>query len=637
MRGFAAVFWREVAERRLLFFLGLAGFLPFFLPLALPGARLGRGDQGEAALLLAAIVGVLLALGLGASVLARDLAERRLGFYFARPLSGWAIWAGKLAAALALSVGVAALVLVPALFARRVREEIAAGAAGGLERLLLGALGIAALVLVAHAVGIMIRSRSAWVGIDLLAAGVVALLAWSAGETLNRAGMTSALSLGEPFQVLLFHALAALSPLVLLALLAASAAQVLGGRTDPRRGHRLLSLTLWGLLLAAALGLAGYASWLVAATPADLATVEIVAAAPAGSTVMVQGAAAHRDGYRPVFLLDARSGRFERLFPAPAWRQEGAVHFSADGRRAVWLEPGDLVALDLTRPGSPQLHSPRTFNAPPTLALSPDGRWLAVVERERLTVEDLGSGHLAATLPVEWTSVWNGRLQFVDGSHLRYYHVEIPRFVSWSQYQMAIAVEELDLTTGRHQEIGRTPLLEGEAEWEVSPDGSRLLVHQPGGRVQLFAAHGGTRLADLLASPFGGVFLADGRIALRSPRTGVRELTLLSPDGVPERVFAFPGVRGFHLGGEPLPGHLCLAVATGSAAPSFDRPGSWESRLLDLETGESRSLGRGLLPVGGPAAGPGSVGSRLFERDGGRLVLLDLASGRERRLAGRPR
>ena len=66
------------------------------------------------ALGLALIVSLVLAMALGGSVIARDLGERRLGFYFARPISGGAIWAGKLAAAAVLAVGAGVLVLLPA-------------------------------------------------------------------------------------------------------------------------------------------------------------------------------------------------------------------------------------------------------------------------------------------------------------------------------------------------------------------------------------------------------------------------------------------------------------------------------------------------------------------------------------------
>jgi hypothetical protein len=155
-------------------------------------------------------------------------------------------------------------------------------------------------------------------------------------------------------------------------------------------------------------------------------------------------------------------------------------------------------------------------------------------------------------------------------------------------------------------------------------------------RLDLFAARGGALVAELPSRLFGSGFLSDGRLLTTNPGPSPKELTLLSPEGVVEHRFPLAGMRTLRLGGEPLPGRLVIAVPANGATAPFNRPGLWESRLLDLVTGESRSLGRGLLPAAGPEAGPASAGSRLFFRDGERLVLLDLASGREHTVAGRP-
>src|SRR6185369_4286735 len=129
----------------------------------------------------------------------------------------------------------------------------------------------------------------------------------NAAERLIRAGLVGG-TLGQPVQVLEQRAFLALAPVALLAALAGGAVQVLAGRTDLRRGHRLLSLTFWGLLLAGVLGLVGWSAWLVAATPGDLVQVARADAAPGGNLLAVQGLAAHREGYAPLFLLDAESG-----------------------------------------------------------------------------------------------------------------------------------------------------------------------------------------------------------------------------------------------------------------------------------------------------------------------------------------
>jgi hypothetical protein len=647
VRGFAAVFTREVGERRLLFLLGTFGFVPLLLPLVLP-SHLRAGElRAVSAFVLSGVVAGVLALGLGGSVLARDLAERRLGFYFARPLSGWAIWAGKLAAALALGLGVGILVLLPSLlFEAGARSELADAGAG---RVLQAVAILAGLVLFAHVASTLVRTRSPWLALDLAAAGVLWLLGAYAAEGLLRAGLATVAVTFTSRLDLPLHALLASSPVALAAFLAASAAQVLGGRTDPRRGHRLLSLTLWGGLLIGAVGLAGYSRWLLAATPADLVEIGRVLPAPTGSAVEVQGPAVHRGKYWPTFLVEPESGRFSRLFPAPRWNGQETVYFSADGRWAAWLEPLDLsgagavvlVRLDRTRPGARPLPTRLTFAASPSLlALSPDGRRLAAVEGGRLTVEEIDSARLLAAVPVDLAYPWQSRLLFVAGGKVLYFRTGT---VGWRpRSPVGIDIIEVDVATGRTEVIGRTSPVEDSSVPEVSPDGSRFLVHQPQAKLQLFSTRGALLKAEMRSSAQSSGFLSDGRIfsvgandAAEAGTTG-RQLTLLSPDGTVLSRFTFPGAYALRLGGAPSPGHLVLGIATHTVPPVGDWSEHWESRLLDLATGESRPLGRGLLPMGAPSAGPGSAGSRLFQRSGGQLVLLDLATGRERRVAGRP-
>src|SRR6188768_3876078 len=103
MRGFLAVFEREILERRVLPVAALGfGLMAAVLPLV-PGFRMGGFSpaevRGSIALGLCLLLSTLTALFLGGSVLTSDLLERRMGFYFSRPLSGWALWSGKAAAA----------------------------------------------------------------------------------------------------------------------------------------------------------------------------------------------------------------------------------------------------------------------------------------------------------------------------------------------------------------------------------------------------------------------------------------------------------------------------------------------------------------------------------------------------------
>ena len=256
-------------------------------------------------------------------MIARDLAERRLGFYFARPLSGSAIWAGKLAAAAALTVGAGLLVLLPATLVGGPPDPSGYwGTSTGVFRsgfdLAVIWFGILLLTLsAAHAVSVMVRSRSPWLLLDLAALGVTSSVAGICLLILIRKGAGLPIyhwqrsgpgPAGGPTLLLYVEILVAL--VALLGLTVASGAQVTRGRTDLRRGHRTLSIVLWSLLLPASFLLAGYTRWFLAVSPEDLVSVNSTMGSPASPWIAVQGRAAHRGGYRPGFLLDVGSRRF---------------------------------------------------------------------------------------------------------------------------------------------------------------------------------------------------------------------------------------------------------------------------------------------------------------------------------------
>src|SRR5204862_7645033 len=185
----------------------------------------------------------------------------------------------------------------------------------------------------------------------------------------------------------------------------ASAVQVLKARTDLRRGHRLLSLPLWGALLAVGLAAQAYSAWVLAVEPADLRGVNVTEVAPRAPWVAIQGMTRHRGGYAPDFLLNASSVRFVPVTAVPKdfWF---STWFSADGRWAVWLEPQggafggpyELLRLDLRAPRPlPERTRMIYERLPSRLALSPDGGRLAVAAGRRLTIEEVPSGRLLAS------------------------------------------------------------------------------------------------------------------------------------------------------------------------------------------------------------------------------------------------
>lgn len=631
MRAFAAVLRRELAERWLIPVAALLlGLVPLAAPLLSIGGYRGPELRSGTALALALITSGLLAVVLGSSVLARDLGERRLGFYFSRPLPGWAIWAGKLAAAFVLALGSGFLIMLPCLLlGDRLDPSGLFWKVSLADNVGLWAAGVSLLILLANAAAVMFRSRSPWLLLDLGAATLLTAVVW---VELNRLVVEGAY--GALMQIP-----AGLLAALLAALAAASAVQVLRARTELRRGHRLLSLTLWGLLGLAALAVAGYGRWFLAASPEDVLTFRFVTPAPAGDWVALAGPVQRRAGFEPLFLLDTRSGRYVRI-PSSVWDYglwNGPV-FSRDGRRAVWLEPEGRRAvplyarrLDLDRPGARPEPVPIVFDgsSPRALALSDDGRRLAAIHRERILVMDLATGRALASVRMPGgRNLWEDRLRFLASGTLRFYGIRDGERDEESELQ----VVDVDPVGGKVLRSFATP---APNEWTstLSPDGNRLLLHTR----DLTLPDSHARVVDLAtgaSSPpipvqrlTGGVcLLGDDRILVSEGDGGRVVLRLLDLQGVELRRYSLPAGR-LRIGGRPAPGLLAVAIV-----PPGGR-GNWDSRrslLLDLDRGTWRPLADGVVPVALNDLPPGSLGTRLFFHHGGGLLEIDPATGRRR-------
>lgn len=624
MKTMIALLRHEIAERRLIAAAGLLlGLVPLALPFLPNVPRQPAEDlRGGTALILAGLLSGALALGLGATVVGRDLGERRLGFFFARPLPGWAIWGGKMAAALALAWGAGLLVLLPALLL----GDLSRAELGRL--VVVGALAVLVLVPLAHAVGVLLRARSAWLLLDLIGLATIGVAALAILDALGRAGAMSAF----------WNVAWGLGAALFAALVAAGLLQIARGRTDLRRGHRFLSLTLWSVLLVAVLTLAGAARWVIAAPLSSLAEIGSVSAAPAGSWIAVSGYAAHRGDYWPAYLVDLRHGaghRIPLISVNGRWWQPPV--FSEDGRRAVWVEAGrgryELVVADLAD-GVYRRRSSRLFNAQlSSLTLSPAGDRLATYGRGRVLVEDTLSGRLLASAPManEWPRV---ELRFLPGGG----RLRIFEAVAAEDDRLTLVVRDLPLSGGPAVQVSRLAgalptFLRGqylEEMVQVSPDGSRLQVLS-GGRLRLFDVTNGRELANLLA--FGtqaGGFLADGRwgaVSVASHRRPApARLHLFSRDGRELKSIALP--RGGLIG--PLVAPELLAVQPFVPTKTDVLPAgmaSGEALLVDLRSGRMRPLGPDLVPVAAAGARPGSLTARLFRRGSSELLLLDPATG----------
>jgi hypothetical protein len=247
---------REVRQRWPLLAVAVAlGLIPAvasaFWPGVRPQARVVGTVEYFAALALAAFLGL--------SLIGDDLAAGRLGWYFARPLSGFAIWAGKVGGGAALALAMAFAMTTPALLL--VLEEpwtryqsLFNGMALDLPGFVAGPL----LFLGAGAVGgIIARSRSRWLLLDAATVlGLALVLPWMADrfEALEKAGRGRDVPDVEP----------AILVVSISALLLASAAGVMVGRADARRAHAAASLAMSAILAPAQLALFCYVRWFVA-------------------------------------------------------------------------------------------------------------------------------------------------------------------------------------------------------------------------------------------------------------------------------------------------------------------------------------------------------------------------------------
>jgi hypothetical protein len=625
MKAFAAVVQREIAERRLLGAAALLlGIVPLLLPF-LPGVNLRPTDlRGGAALLLAALFAGGLALVLGATVVGRDLAERRMSFYFSRPVPGWAVWAGKIAAALLLTLGGGALVLLPAGLLGDVTTVGSWGMIGG------GAAAALLLVPLSHAVAFLARTRTPWLLLDIAALFAIVLLVWVGLGPLGAAGAFGALD------VLLLVMAGAAG----VALFTAGAVQVAKGRTDTGRGHRLLSLTLWGIVLVALLACTGAARWVLRPAPSDLVRIGGVGEGN-DRWVTVVGETAGRGGYSPAFLVDLPTGNYRRV-TLPAWWNGPA--FSRDGRRVVWPE----VSWGLMRRPRTQLATARldggvlqdertipladvSWWAP--VALDPAGERIATVSGTRLLVATVPEGRLLASLPEVG---YEPEMRFLDRGRLR-----IARLTGEMPSSWQIEVTDLEISTQTVTERARIrpagavsavaqPVGVAAAtvrgghlvSWNVSPDGRRLAVSAFRIR-RLYDAETGRELAALPGALGWGEFLADGRWLAAASRPGGMVAQLHRPDGTMVRSFRLPA--GVRPQGEAAPG-LVVLRRSNDALPQRDAA----VFLFDLAMGRVRPLERGVSSAVAniaPRIGPESIASRLFVRGERELLLLEPASG----------
>lgn len=515
MRNTFVIAGREFVEKRFVlvtaFAFALLGLLiPFFPGIRAPFAEVIWVSSGGAAVVF--VLG--LAVILGASVIGRELRENRLSFYFSRPVSAASIWFGKLLGSAALAV--ASFLIVGGL-------AMAAGAPSAIQTWIpdrvafigLVACAAAFLFFLAHFVGTIVRSQSAWIAADFVCLGGSVASACAIFYWPLRA---HAITIAEAAAIVITIGVASVG-------LLSGAWQLWRGRTDRRLSHVALSSFLW-LGVAVVLGVAaGYVVWGLSVSPDDLT--EVSGAEAGHGWLLISGSARHRGDYRPVFIINTVNRHVVRIGAPPWWYRDSAQ----SGSTVAWVQQaaigGGLKEVMICRLDAANPHPEPTGITTPEngVSLSTDGKRI-LVGWSNFSIYDLATRRSLGSFRIGDSDSYS-LAYFASPSLIRIHTISRdkpgkPAFTTISEY---------DLTTRTLRQTGQTrgrPL--GE-----SADGVRMLVLEPDGSVlRLVDASSGKDVAVLSSSGLAGraCFLSDETIALSVREGGTVVVRHLSRDGV---------------------------------------------------------------------------------------------------------
>ena len=606
---------REFRARRILL---VAVLVVAVLPFA---ARvLGRDRapdlQELIALLLCTSFPFAIALGVGASMFSRDLGERKLGFYFSRPIPTLHLWSGKLMGAVAViliafaCMQVSILASIPDRHLPRGAEELA-----GYFRILgAGVLLLLFTMAIGNVVTSMYRARSRWFVADIvLAAASVAAFAIIVRTTVE-AGAVFAL-VRHPHEPSGARAAEFVLAALVVALLGASAVQLAVGRSDARRAHAALSVTVWVSAFLILGGFAAWQRWLLAVAPAQTgADGDSLIAPPAGEGLFFRGHTG-RVGFRPFFFMDASSGAFLRISP----EARPVPTFSADGRSAAWVampepwEPDHRPHLWVVRLGDGVRLAARTpmddaMRWHGVLALHPDGRQAVIAGFGVAGLVDLDTARVSASVAQPWVAA----ADVLPDGRIRLFRL--------TPDSPAVAVSLWSPSDGSVEETLRVPR-------------AHLLTRRGDVAVVVLGVVGGARERVILDLARGteqrlaggasrALVLANGRIAFSMGT----EVHITDAAGATLVVVRMPAKSQASALREPEPGQL----AVGLWSELLSERGTL---FVDAETGAVLRKEPGLLPAGPQSetwaqAKPGSLASRLFRNEDDALIALEPGGGR---------
>ncbi len=572
---------REMAEQKLVWaaaaYVALAGIVvPWLKPMGDVRGILGVGlNLGFVAAVSAA---------LGASMIPGDLQGGRMGFYFARPVSAGSVLLGRFLGAWLLVAGGGFLVALP-------QAALAPRNAAGLSVVAgISAVGSIYILLAAHVLGTVFRSRSAWLLLDLAVMGAFgASMTW----------MTRHIAEGGAFRALPWF-LGGSFLLLLPVLAGAVFLQLSRGGADLRRGHKVLSVSMALGLGVIALAGAGFSAWVRSGGPNSLSTFCVIDVAPTGGWITVLGEGRF---HRQAFLLDTTTG-------ATLDGEPGGL-FSSDGRHYVAydLRTSRVTDIDLgqtpprvQRPWDLAIPEPKRWSH--LRALSSDGRVVVIVTQDCLTVADLQVRRVLHQSRGK-REFLGSRFIFLSGMKLR----EFCRAKDGSA-----PIRELDLTTGVWTETGR---IQGNGQPIPDATAQRVLAAASDGFL-VCDGRTGEELWRIRRGEGRSVrprFCSDGSIALLAEGLDGHVLRVLDASGRERWTRSLDGSKGMTawLVPDPGTGRVLVALLEPGAAPG-DMAGR-KGRVVsaDLAKGTLETVpGDGTLALGlftGKAESP--LASRL--------------------------
>lgn len=619
----------QMDARRLWFFVLAMGLLGGLVPSFASG--LGARVQLEGVLIV-----TLVATGAIAGwVFGFDFTDGRGSFFFARPLPGAALLAGKASAVLGLGL---------------------LGTSGALASSWLSA-----------------SDRPSWaVSLSVSTCFTALLVPWAMALYVGLAAATQArtdamprtfkdmalvflrLTLGCAFVIFVFGLFADLVMRAflsgdaarlflyswILAALVASFAGILSGRADRTRISFFQNRVMAGGALLIALGVCGAWAYVLHPDPSTIRAIYDVLPSPDGKRALVWARVDRGDPekFAPTFVANLENGALSRLdadiYPAPRW--------SEDGASLLWSEATPIFFRPFTRrlEGASTFRIRRGDEAPSTLPVPADMLGDLTPGPGFLTnsVQDM----IARANGEAFAFVSSNSVRFVTRSHPEGAKVTLPeglratgtgfvftrsgraRTVALGPsdgLDTEVAVVDVDPETAAGEVVARARLRGVWARGAFEPSGERLLAATSSTNFRsssyllltLEAGKAEARVSPLVTDQEGpqAGFLSDGSVAAVSGPRGAREFIVFGPDG--EAKLRQPCDRSSFLGGELFPGVVAL-WGLSQAGRTVTLLQASTGRTLRQLSGFSPVL-RSLTWFGGrtdwmPA--PGTLGARLL-------------------------